>query len=332
MPPIDRRQSLGLLAAGAASLAAPRVLAQGPRALAVVEKNAGRVAFYALHDGRPLGAVPLAEQPHEMVADAAGRFAYVGGYGARSWKAPGAGGHVVWVVDLAQRRLARTIDLAPLGRLHGVRLDARGRLFVLSEQDSVLARFDRPATDEAPARMVPVGGVRSHLFVLRRDGTRAYVAETLGGAVIMVDTEDMGVAPVKRRLGEAPEALTLSRDEQTLYAIDRPTGMLHALDATTLAPKGQRSMRGEAVRVVTLRDGRLLVSNRADRSLTRLDPATLAEEARLPLPAPAAGLNLFGDTLYAALESDRVAIIDVARWRVTGGFATGAGPDTAVPA
>ncbi len=79
-------------------------------------------------------------------------------------------------------------------------------------------------------------------------------------------------------------------------------------------------------------DGRLIVSNTADKSLTRHSPATLAEEARLPLPAAAPGLNLpaGGSILYAALENDRIAIIDLAAWKITGGFATGDAPDTAV--
>jgi sugar lactone lactonase YvrE len=339
MPPIDRRQGLWMLAGTAATLGgvgiAARALARpappsapGGRTLVLVEKKAGRVGFYALPDGRRVGSVTLGEQPHEIASD--GRHAYVGGYGVASWQAPGAGGHVVWMIDLAARRLVRTIDLSPHGRLHGVRVDGAGRLYVLGETDSVLARFDTPATDAAPSRLVPVGGARSHYLVVRRDGTRAYVADTMSGAVIMVNPEDMGVAPVRRRIGVAAEGLALSRDEAVLYAIDRPAGVIHALDAATLAPRAQRPMRGEAVRVVTLPDGRLVVSNTADRSLSRLDPVTLAEEARLPLPAAAPGLNLAGDTLYVSLENDRVAIVDVATWAITGGFATGAAPDSAV--
>lgn len=337
MPPIDRRTGLLMLAGGGiAALAATRALAGGTAArpsgdtLALVEKGEGRLAFYALPDGRRLDTIALGEQPHEMVADAAGRFGFVGNYGVQSWKAPGTGGHGVWVVDLAERRLVRMIDLAPLGRIHGVRVDGRGRLFALSESASVLARFDAPATDTSPARMIPLGGARSHYFVLTRDGTRAFVADTLSGGVIAADTDDIGTAPIKRRIGTAPEALTLSRDERTLYVIDRSSGVIHALDASTLVLRAKRAMRGEAVRVVTLESGDLLVANRADRSLTRLDPQSLAERARLALPAAAAGLNLSGDTVYAALEDDRVAIVDVAAWRIAGMFATGRAPDTAI--
>ena len=336
---IDRRQGLwGLAALGIATtlpLAWRRAQAAAPvrpGTLAVVEKGAGRVAFYGVPDGRPLGSVALGVQPHEMVADSAGRFAYVGGYGVKGWQAAGEGGHQLWVIDLQQRRLARTIDMAPYRRWHGMRTDASGRLYALSETDSVLARFDRPATAETPDRIIPVGGARSHYFVVKPDGSRAYVADTMSGMVIMVNPDDASFAPVKQHIGAAPEGLALSPDARTLYVVDRPAGILHALDAVTLQPRARTTLRGEAVRVIVQGDGRLIVSNPADKSLTRHNPATLAEEARLPLPAAAPGLNLpdGGAILYAALDDDRIAMIDLVRWQVIGTFATGDAPDTAV--
>jgi DNA-binding beta-propeller fold protein YncE len=337
MPAIDRRQGLWMLGAGVATATAiglgavaRAAVPAGPATLALVEKNAGRVAFYALPGGRRLGSIALGAQPHEIAADAAGRFAYVGHYGVAGWKAPGAGGDKVWVIDLQKRVLARTIDLAPYGRLHAVRIDAAGRLYVLSEKDSLLARFDDPARDDAPARLIPVTGARSHYMMVRRDGARAYVADTMSGAVIMVDPEDMGTPPVRRRIGTAPEGLTLSRDQRTLYVIDRPAGTLHALDAATLQERTARPMRGEAVRIVTLPDDRLIVSNSADQSLSRLNPVTLEEEDRFALPAAAPGLNLAGETIYASLQDDRVIVIDARSWQAIDRFATGAGPDAGV--
>ncbi|WP_343526118.1 twin-arginine translocation pathway signal protein [Sphingomonas sp.] len=336
---IDRRQGLWSLAALGMAAALPLAWRRAqaaqparPGTLAIVEKGDGRVAFYSVPDGRRLGTVPLGPQPHEMVADPQGRFAYVGGYGVKGWQFAGDGGHQLWVIDLAERKLARTIDMAPHRRWHGMRMDAQGRLYALSESDSLLARFDTPATAETPDRMIPVGGARSHYFVVRADGSRAYIADTMSGMVIMVNPDDAAFAPIKQHIGTAPEGLALSPDERTLYVVDRPAGILHALDAVTLRPRARQPLRGEAVRVIVQGDGRLIVSNQADKSLTRHAPTTLAEEARLPLPAAAPGLNLPAGsrTLYAALDDDRIAMIDLAAWRITGSFATGAAPDTAV--
>ncbi len=53
--------------------------------------------------------------------------------------------------------------------------------------------------------MIPVGGARSHYFVVKADGARAYVADTMSGMVIMVDPDDASFAPVKQHIGKAPE-------------------------------------------------------------------------------------------------------------------------------
>jgi DNA-binding beta-propeller fold protein YncE len=332
MSQFDRRQILQMIAVSSAAPFIPPVFAAtGSSEMVLVEKEAPGISFYQLPDGRPLAHLPLPTQPHEIVADAQGRFAYVAQYGVSKWAAPGDGGHQVFVVDLQARKIVRSLDLTPYHRLHGIRLDAAGRLYVLSETDSVMIRFDHPATDQYPSQIVPVGGTRSHYFVITRDGRRAYVSDTLSGMVIMLDPHDPTFAPVKRLIGEAPEGCCLSADERTFYVIDRYQGELHAFDAATLAPQKQVKLRGEAVRVVALPDGRLIVSNQADKSLSLLRAGTLVEEKYLPLEAAAPGLNLApgGDRLYASLESDKEVIVDIAKWQIVGSFATQKAPDSA---
>ncbi len=333
---LNRRQTLGLLAASAALPLLGglplQARAAGEEYLALVEKEAPGVGFYRLADGKRVGGLELPTQPHEIVADRSGRYAYVGQYGVKSWQAPGDGGHQVSVIDLAAQRLVRAIDLSPYHRLHGMRLDDQGRLYVLSETDSLLIRFDQPATDESPSQIVPVGGTRSHYFALTRDGRRAYVADTLSGLVILVDTHNPAVLPVKRFLGQAPEGCCLSPDEHTFYVLDRFAGILHALDARDLTPLRQIKLRGEAVRVAALPDGRLLVSNLADRSLSLLRPDTLGEVAYLPMGSTVPGLNVDarGERLFAALEDNQLAVVDLRNWRELRRFPTGKSPDTAV--
>lgn len=331
MRDFDRRQILQMIAVSSTLPIVSPVFAASTRRqeLLLVEKEAPGVSFYQLPEGRVLAHVPLPVQPHEVVADAQGRFAYVAQYGVGKWLAPGEGGHQVFVIDLVARKVVRTLDLTPYHRLHGIRMDNAGRLYVLSETDSVLIRFDHPERDEYPSQIVPVGGTRSHYLVLKRDGSRAYVADTLSGMVIMLDPHDPTFAPVKRMAGQAPEGACLSSDERTFYAIDRYQGVLHAFDAATLQPIKQVPLRGEAVRVAALPDGRLIISNSADKSLSLLHADTLAEEKHLPLEAAAPGLNLTpdGQRLYASLESDKVVVVDIAKWQIVESFVTQKAPD-----
>ena len=199
MPHLNRRQTLGLLAASAALPLLGgyplHAFAASDEYLALVEKEAPGVGFYRLADGKRIGSLELPEQPHEIVADRQGRYAYVGQYGVKSWQAPGEGGHQVSVIDLAERRLVRSIDLSPYHRLHGMRLDDQGRLYVLSETDSLLIRFDQPATAESPSQIVPVAGTRSPYFVLTRDGRRVSVVDPLRGLVIHEALSKSAVLP-----------------------------------------------------------------------------------------------------------------------------------------
>lgn len=329
--------SMATMDSFAASLARPwgqepANVSQPVSTLAIVEKNAGKLSFYSLPEGRRMQSIDLPAQSHEVVRDASGRYAYIGQYGVAKWKGPGVGGNVVSVVDLAQKRVVRQIDLTPYHRLHGVRMDAHGRLFVLSETSSMMIRIDRPDRHDFPTRVTPVMGGRSHYFVLRRDGSRAYISDTLTGLVIMIDPNDATVEPVKRNAGVGPEGCCLSHDERTFFAIDRPNGVIHAFDSDTMEPIRSRSMRGEAVRVVPLADNTLLVSNEADRSVSRLDADSLEELARLDLGAGAPALNVTPDarTLYASLNDDGVAVVDLDRWEVASRFETLSGPDSGI--
>jgi len=334
MRPLDRRQVLQMLAVTSVLPLVPPAFAalRGRHELVLVEKEAPGISFYQLPEGRPLAHLPLPTQPHEIVADPQGRFAYVAIYGVEKWAAPGEGGHQVFAIDLNSRSIVHSLDLTPYHRLHGIRMDAAGRLYVLSETDSVMIRFDNPASDPDPSQIVSAGGTRSHYFVLRRDGRRAYVSDTLSGMVIMLDPHDPTFTPVKRLLGHAPEGSCLSPDEQTFYVIDRYQGVLHALDASTLNPVRQVNLRGEAVRVVALPDGRLVVANQADKSLSLLHADSLAEQKHLPLEAAPPGLNPApgGKQIYVSLESNKVVCVDIAKWAITSEFVSGKAPDSAV--
>lgn len=145
----------GLLAAGVgAKVAAVPAAAVGGRAVAgtlvVVEKSGHAVAFHDVADGTLLGRVELDEYPHEMVIDSAGEHAYIGHYGVRMSGDPGVGGSSMFVVDLAARRLVRTIDLSPFNRLHGIAIDDRDRLYALGEE-----KGRSPATGPTSAKSGP---------------------------------------------------------------------------------------------------------------------------------------------------------------------------------
>jgi DNA-binding beta-propeller fold protein YncE len=272
--------------------------------LLLVEKCSHCFSYYDIDSGERLFSLGLPDYPHEFVVDSHNRYAYIGHYGVETSGHLGAGGTRIFQVDIAARTLERTIDIAPFNRLHGMQMDAHDRLFALSEDRAQLVVLDQPATDTAPRRAVPTGGIKSHLFALTRDGQTAFVMNLLSHTVTRIKPFDATVAPVACSPGEKPEGYALSEDEQTLYVTCRWSNTLCAIDTATMQVKYQAPSRDDATRLYLYRDGRLVVTNYGARSLSVVDPATLRELAHIQMDARAIALSFHPTRPLAFVSQD----------------------------
>lgn len=298
--------------------------------LLLVEKCSHAFSFYNLASGQREHSIPLPEYPHEFVVDSQIRFAYVGHYGLEHSGIAGEGGHSVMQIDLAERRLVRTINLHPFNRLHGLQMDALDRLYVLSEEKATLLVLDKPHTDTAPRRAVGSGGVKSHLFALSKDGETAYCMNLLSHTVAKVRPWDPLFTPVLCCPGEKPEGYALSADERTLYVTNRWSQTLAAIDTETMQVKARAPSRDDPTRLYLHPDGqRMLVTNYGERSLSIVDPQTLQERAHVPTGARAIALSFHPTRplAYVSLDDDRVGIFNLDRCAFDGHIATQREPD-----
>ncbi|MFB6553446.1 MULTISPECIES: YncE family protein [unclassified Streptomyces] len=320
----------GTLGSGLATSASGAPRAAGTDVLVVVEKSGHAVGFYDATSGRRLHRVGLPDYPHEMVVDAHRRFAYVGHYGVRMSSTVGEGGAAVFVIDLVERSLARTIDTRPFNRIHGMGIDDRDRLYALSEEKAVLLGFDAPSTDQAPTRAVPAHGVKTHLFTLSRDGERAYVTGLLSHTVSLVRPHDASVPPLVVTPGQLPESGCLSRDEKTLFVGARKSSSLVAVDARTMKVLRSRKVSGDPLRVYTVDEDRLLVTDIVANTLTVYSTA-LRPIRSLRLDGTPAAVSFHPDRPLAyvsQLGTHRIAVVDLERLTVVGDFGTGLEPDS----
>ena len=272
--------------------------------LLLVEKCSHCFSYYDVASGDRLHSIQLEEFPHEFVVDAARRFAYVGHYGVETSGHLGRGGTRIFQIDLAARKLARTIDIAPFNRVHGMQMDEQGRLYALSEDRAQLVVLDHPETDTAPRRAVPAGGIKSHLFALARDGQTAYVMNLLSHTVTKVRPHDATVAPVACSPGEKPEGYALSADERTLYVTNRWSNTFAAIDTASMKVLREAPSREDPTRLYLYRDGRLLVTNYGECSLSVVDPASLEELARIPMEARPIALSFHPTRPLAFVSQD----------------------------
>jgi len=272
--------------------------------LLLVEKCSHCFSYYDIESGERLHSIALEQFPHEFVVDAAKRYAYVGHYGVETSGHLGHGGTRIFQIDIAERRLARTIDIAPFNRLHGMQMDQQGRLYALSEERAQLVLLDHPETDTAPRRAVPTGGIKSHLFALTRDGQTAYVMNLLSHSVTKIRPHDATAAPVPCSPGEKPEGYALSADERTLYVSNRWSNTLAAIDTATMKVLREAPSREDPTRLYLYRDGRLVVTNYGERSLSVVDPASLRELARIPMEARPIALSFHPERPLAFVSQD----------------------------
>ncbi|MFI6088355.1 YncE family protein [Streptomyces sp. NPDC051218] len=329
---VIKAMGAGTLASGLSTPASAASRVAEADVLLVVEKSSHAVSFYDVESGKRLRTVQLPDYPHEMVVDSRRRFAYVGHYGVRMSSTVGEGGSAVFVIDLAERSLARTIDTRPFNRIHGMGIDRLDRLYALSEEKAVLLGFDDPATDLAPTRAVPTHGVKTHLFTLSRDGERAYVTGLLSHTVSLVRPHDASVPPVLVTPGQLPESSCLSRDEKTLFVGARKSSALVALDARTMKVRRTRKTGGDPLRVYTLDDERLLVTDIVANTLS-VWGTDLRRIRSLHLDGTPSAVTLHPGKARAyvsLLGTDRIAVVDLDRFTVVGGFATRSEPDSAV--
>lgn len=272
--------------------------------LLLVEKCSHCFSYYSIESGQLEHSIALPDYPHEFVVDSKQRYAYVGHYGVETSGHLGAGGTSIFQIDIAAQKLARTIDIAPFNRLHGMQMDAQDRLYALSEERAQLVVIDKPETDTAPRRAVTTGGIKSHLFALTRDGQTAYAMNLLSHTVTKIKPYDATQIPVVCAPGEKPEGYALSADEKTLYVTNRWSNTICAIDTATMQVLRSAPSRDDATRLYLYRDDRLVVTNYGERSLSVLDSVTLSEIAHIPMEARAIALSYHPSKPLAFVSQD----------------------------
>jgi DNA-binding beta-propeller fold protein YncE len=109
---LERREFLRIATAAPLTAEMAATSPTDAPALAVVEKKAGKVAFYTAR-GTRLSDVKVGTLPHEIVFSPHRRLLYVTDNGLLWMTDKGEGGNTISIVDVRARAVAGVIDLAP---------------------------------------------------------------------------------------------------------------------------------------------------------------------------------------------------------------------------
>src|SRR5436190_18806433 len=126
-----------------------------------------------------IARVPVGSDPHEVIASADGKTAYVSIYGGGSL-------HEINVIDLVAKKPLTNIDTRPLFGPHGLTF-ANGEVWFSAEGSKAVGSYD-PSTQKLNWSM-GTGQDRTHMIYVTDDGKKIYTTNINSGTVsILVDT------------------------------------------------------------------------------------------------------------------------------------------------
>ena len=329
----------GLLVAQGSPESSLLVLSKRGHTLAIVDPSSLKV----------LAKVPVGDDPHEVIASADGRMAYVSNYGGGSL-------HTLAVVDLVGQKAMPAIELAPLHGPHGLTF-VGGKTWFTAEGSKVIGRFD-PATQRVDW-VLGTGQDRTHMIWVSEDEKRIVTANVASGTMSLMELVERrqgtggpppggsrpagggGPPPGPRgpdweetvvKGGNGPEGFDVLGDGKTVWVANAQDGTVSIVDfaskkvTETLA----LDVRG-ANRLRFTVDGKMaLISSLGGTDLVLVDVATRKVAKRLKIGSGAAGIVMQPDgarAFVACTPDDYVVVIDLKTMEVAGKIDAGGEPD-----
>jgi YVTN family beta-propeller protein len=287
-----------------------------------------------------IARVPVGSDPHEVIASADGKTAYVSIYGGGSF-------HELNVIDLIAKKPLSNIDTRPLIGPHGLTF-ADGKVWFSAEGSKAVGRYD-PTSGQMDWCM-GTGQDRTHMIFVTPDGKNVYTTNVNAGTVsILVDTllpppvspTDQVFPGAKPRMewiqtvipvSKGSEGFDVSPDGRELWTAAAQDGSITIIDiaARKVTGKIDAKVLG-ANRLKFTPDGkRVVISSLRNGDLFIYDAVSRKELKRLNIGHGAAGIlmDTDGSRAFVGCTADNyVAVIDLGTLEVTGHIDAGGGPD-----
>jgi len=327
------------------------------QSLLVLSKRDHTLAIVDPVSLKVVARTPVGVDPHEVIASADGKTAYVSIYGGGAY-------HVLNVIDLVGQKPLPDIDLGPLNGPHGLTF-VGGKLWFTAEGAKVVGRYD-PATGKVDWVM-GTGQNRTHMLYVTADQKQIYTTNVSSATVSILDYVTLppmgpppgapgngpgqgpggpppggmppgGGAPRKDwveaviPVGKGGEGFDVSPDGRELWVANAQDGTISILDiagkkvVTTLDAKvfGANRLKftpdGKWALTSSLRGGELVVYDVAGRK----------EAKRIPIGHGAAGILVEpdGSRAFISCGSDNyVAVVNLKTMEVVGHIEAGGEPD-----
>jgi YVTN family beta-propeller protein len=306
------------------------VAAQTPNpALLVLNKDANELAVIDPATSKVKWTAPTGVAPHEITVSTDGKWAFVANYGTFGPNAQP--GHTISVIDLQNRKVARTVELPGLLRPHGIEFDD-GKVYFSAELSRAIARYD-PATNQVDWIM-GTGENRTHMVFLTKDRSKIVTSniESDNLSIFEPSSDPTGWSVTVVPVGKGPEGGSLTPNGKEFWAANSGDGTVSIVDLVTkkvtqtFAVQTKRSNRLQFTP-----DGKLvLISDLGSGEVVVVDAAARKVVTRVKIGKNAEGILVVPDgtrAFIAAAADDKVAILDLKTLAISGEIPTGKGPD-----
>jgi DNA-binding beta-propeller fold protein YncE len=315
------------------------ILSKTDHALAIVDPSTLQV----------VGHVPVGDDPHEIVASADGKTAYVSNYGFGAF-------HTITPIDLIAQKQLTPIDLGALRGPHGLMFQD-GKVWFTAEVAKAIGSYD-PASAKIDWIM-GIGQNRTHMIYVFPGARRIVTTNVNWGTVTILDKFDTHPAGAPPQMpppgsgmsgpppgpilppgsdwqltniaaGERNEGFDVTPDLKQAWTVSPVDGKVYIIDVNekkvtaTIDANAQR-----ANRLKFTPDGKLALIS-AGPQLVVIDVAAKKVVKRIDIGHGSGGVLVQPDgaRAYVACSPDNyVAVIDLKTFAIVGRIEPGGNPD-----
>lgn len=323
--------SLVLLLAGMLGAGVVQAADTPANALLILAKRDGMLLIVDPTNLQVIARLPVGNDPHEVIASADGKVAYVTNYGSGAY-------NTLAVVDLVAQKALPSVDLGALRGPHGVTF-VGGKAWFTAEAAKAIGSYD-PATRSIDW-ILGTGQDRTHMIHVSPDMKLIVTTNVSSGTVSMIEKTTVSSGPGGPRadwketvvhVGSGSEGFDVSPDGKEVWVANAGDGTVSIIDVVSKQVRETLAANvGGANRLKFTPDGKLaLISTLRGPDVTVIDTATRKTVKRIPIGTGAAGIQMEPDgaRVFVACSPDGyVAVINLRSLEVVGRIEAGRDPD-----
>lgn len=302
----------------------------GGRNLIVTAKSANKVQWFDAASLARTGELDMPGSTHEMILSPDGSKVYASIYGGGIFGKNKDPDRRIAVIDLASKKLERTIDVGEAVAPHSVMMDAKGTLWSSAELGNAVLAID-PTSGKV--ERIEVGG-SPHWIAISHSANRLFASFKTNEAMAMLDLATRKVTGTIA-IPHGAEGLAVTPDGGTLLVCAHAKGVFHEINAASgkyiraVAIEGAPGEDKQLRRVRISPDGAYAcVSSHVDNFTAIYEADTLEQIGGFDTPKAPMGFGFAADGQHAYLCCHDAAVtleFDLAQGRITRQFDTAAG-------